>query len=325
MVVSGPPTFEVTFDGRRIPAEDPEAIPLPPHDPEQLHFLRAELDFAGGLSSVVELTFGGAFADRVNAELTAVPVVVDKGVPLPSAASLDGLFFEDDRPLRVVALEQSTAQIVMVRDPATQKFIDLEGRSRRQATQAMRRRGFRRPRSKKSDWRLLFVWPISRVQQGRETSYDVFPETRELRSAEGDLNLLLHWIRQPLELQGPLRLADAVAVAGLTAAARRSRRVLVLLIGDNVSDKSVLRPTLARRYLEKILVPLEVWTTAEETGQNAMAWGEPRRVSSAAQIEAAWRGLLRSLERQHVVWVEGSHLPHRIRLSKKVKGIHIAG
>lgn len=59
--------------------------------PEQVHFLRADLDFPARVSASAELAFGGQNRDRTQAELTAVPVLSEKK-KLPSEKEMEGWF-----------------------------------------------------------------------------------------------------------------------------------------------------------------------------------------------------------------------------------------
>ena len=76
-----PRSVHATLDGRSLAVSDPHRIPLPPFDPDQLHFLRVELDFSDTVSAVAEATFGGVYLNDTRTELTALPVVPQKGAP----------------------------------------------------------------------------------------------------------------------------------------------------------------------------------------------------------------------------------------------------
>ncbi|MGH9464613.1 MAG: hypothetical protein ACRD0X_03135, partial [Thermoanaerobaculia bacterium] len=119
-----PTTIEVAFDGRPLVIADPRRFLLPDHDPEQLHFLRAELTFEGGASSVLEATFGGTYADRIERDLTGVPLALDRDRELPDAAGMTGWLSRDGETLEVVAVDAGPADVLIVRDQGAQPDLD---------------------------------------------------------------------------------------------------------------------------------------------------------------------------------------------------------
>src|SRR5262249_30761908 len=58
-----PKVINVSVDGEAVPVADPREVVLPDVDPDRLHLLRADLDFAGGASAVQDLAFGGGHTD----------------------------------------------------------------------------------------------------------------------------------------------------------------------------------------------------------------------------------------------------------------------
>lgn len=320
---AGRPKIRVSFDGRPLVVPDPTAIALPTHDPEQLHFLRAELEFAGNLTSKAELTFGGAYTDQVSTELTAVPLVVERGRQLPAPQELGGWFTKKGAVLEVMAVEAGPAEVVMVRDPGVQEMVDALRPDRRSAQRPTRVSERRRQRARE-DWRLQFMWPVS-YRRGEKRSYDLFPFAGEFTAVDGDLLRMLQGVRLPPELTGRRRIADALAVAGVSAAAGRCRRAVVLFLGPEPTDQSDLAAPLARRYLEHLQVPLVVWSTGSDAAEVTAVWGEPLRVSNRVNLAGAWRKLRDELERQRIVWLRGVHLPQEIELTEHARGVRIAG
>ncbi len=321
---ASPAAIRIFFDGEALDVADPREFELPPHDPGQIHFLRAELEFAESVTSVVEAIFGGTYADRVSTELTAVPVRLSKGVDDLAPEDLAGWFLSGDKPLRVAAVETGVADIVMVRDPSTQATIDEQQRPGGY-TSTFARSGAAATGATKhaQDWRLQFLWPVPRRHAGVQGLYDLFPPSTVLNSQDGDLLQLMTNARLAPDPRDKQRLADAVAVAGITAAAGRSRRAVVLYLGDPTQDDSNLTAAQVRRYLERLQVPLDVWTTTRRKDLES-TWGEASKVVTYAQVEGAWRRLRKDLARQRVVWVSGIHLPQEIRLAPQAEGISIA-
>ena len=70
------------------------------------------------------------------------------------------------------------------------------------------------------------------------------------------------------------------------------------------------------------MVPLFVWSAG---GRLPLAWGPSEDVSTPRSLTAASKRLLKQLDRQWIVWVEGSHMINRIELDPTVSGIRLAG
>lgn len=339
-VVGEPVTVRVTFDGRAVPVSsvsDAHRIELPKHDPQQLHFLRAELEFASNISSVAEMTFGGAYAGGSRTELTAITVQLDSGRKLPSVRKLQGRFRKDGKALTVVATEEGPATVLVVRDQRARETLAELGRS----SEAARVRHWRtlfgigsstNPRSLRymmplsEDQRLRFVWPVANSRENTRPDLEVFDFSSPLDSREGGVYWFLSNVLQPPSLAGEQRLADAVAVAGAIAARRNRRRAVVLVLDEDTRDASRLRAPLVRRYLEALMVPLVVWSSGIRAGVGvkdgtvkgaagkSTVWGDSHDVSSLAGLEKAVTDLTRMLDRQRLVWIEGLHLPQDITL-----------
>ncbi len=128
---------------------------------------------------------------------------------------------------------------------------------------------------------------------------------------------------RPLDLrnlvlpEGPERLADAVASAGMLAASRGRRRAVVLVTSESEgpgSDAARISAQAARNYLERLHVPLLVWTVDKKpNGQSP--WGKARRIRKLREVAYAFDKLSAALDKQRVVWLEGAHLPQEIDLS----------
>lgn len=319
-----PVAVRVAFDGRPLEVEDPHRLRLPPHDPDQLHFLRAELDFPGGVTSVAELAFGGLYAGEASAELTAVPIFAPRR--LPRHAALEGSFRRGGEPLAVRAIEKGPAEVVMVvdRSYAGDLFEIRHANWERGRTLE----DLRFAAALAADVRLRFVDPMAARQSGVDLDYSLFPVTGELDAAEG--GVYFHLVRQRFRARGFQRLADAVAVAGLQAAGRHRRRAVVLVLSAEPTDDSRLDVDVVRRYLERLRVPLVVWSSrsASSSSENAPApdaepWGTAVDISTMSKLEKAVRGLDRLLDEQATVWLEGIHPPHEIELGDAPRGIRL--
>lgn len=118
--------------------------------------------------------------------------------------------------------------------------------------------------------------------------------------------------------------ADAVAVAGIQAYAGYTRRAVVLALGGRIDDASRSPATVVREYLQKIHVPLFVWSLDPRTAERVAArWGETEDVSSYPKLKVAFERLRARLDEQQMVWLDGRHLPQEIALSREARGIEI--
>jgi hypothetical protein len=134
--------------------------------------------------------------------------------------------------------------------------------------------------------------------------------------------LATHIVSQQAAVPGQF-LAEAVALAGLRAAARGLPRVVVLVIGAEAPDYSWYRPRAVRQYLRTLRVPLVVWSV--ERKPTADRWGLVETAAGAGSISKASKRLLKNLERQWIVWVEGRHLPYEVEVVDNELGIRLAG
>lgn len=321
-----PRSVVASFDGQPLPVDDPRRIALPAHDPQDLHFFHAELDFGAGVRSFVDLVFGGTFGDEVRTEMTAVPVLVDKrGRRPPPPAALQGWFLRNGEPLEVVAVEKGPAEILVVQNRPFPPVAEKSGSARSNrlnpiASTAETARG-RAPLA--DDVRVRFLIPTPQDHVGVTTRFNLFPTSGQYTSADGGLYWLLTRVRQSGMTASEQHLADAVAVAGLAAHERRCRRAVLLILGSEVDDGSQLTPAQARRYLGHLHVPLLFWSPDKHPSPTLAAWGEPIRVPSVGQFNAAARALYKLLERQWIVWLNGTYLPQEIRLAPAAEGISI--
>lgn len=333
-----PDAWRVTFDGAALVVEDPSYIELPAYDAMQIHLLQVELRFGHSFAHA-ERTVGGVAAEEVGSELTAFPVAVRAGkVPLP--AEMAGWFQKDGVPLKVVAVDRSGADIVLVQEASTKLWGELRrlrlevlsGTSRGPMS-ALRTSGL------KHGDRLRVLLPVSAAAlTGRPADgavpdlFPISPDFEELRlaelrksprstgqvrrevagpAAEGILATLPYPPEGPIE-DVPRRLADAVAVAGLAASAGRRPRAVVLIHNGETPDESVHDPVTVRRYLDRLQVPLLVWSPEHPPDAG---WDEVQNISSRHELVRAMGDLRTLLDRQVVVWLEGRHLPQEVELS----------
>ncbi len=327
VVASVPNSIDITFDGRPLTVEDPNRIRLPKHDPEQLHFLRAELDFSRNVSTVIEMVFGGSYADRLSVQLTAVPVNLLRGADLPSIDALGSRLSKENRPLSVVAAEKGPAEIVVVRDEGIRGHLNRIGRTsgkslRRHARLGLEGRAAKSLRFKMSlprDHQVRFLWPFSERRERERLDFDLLIPSQTFTSRDGGLYWLLTEYSPPASFAPNQRLTDAVAVAGLLAAGRNRRRAVLLVVGADARDTSTFSPQQVRSYLRQLRVPLFVWSPEPASASLREGWGAVADISSLASLEQAVKNLRRQLEQQRIVWVDGVHLPEDIILAPNPK------
>ena len=121
----------------------------------------------------------------------------------------------------------------------------------------------------------------------------------------------------PPDFNGPPRLADAVGVAALSAAAENRPRAVLLLVAD-ADDGSTMPVEWVRAFLRALRVPLTVWTKDKIL---AAAWGKVDVLTGLSDVENAVSSLTELVERQRIVWLEGRHLPQSISLSPKSRNV----
>lgn len=325
-IAERPERLTVSFDGSPIAAPDPARIPLPAFVPEQLHFLRAELEFPGHTSASAEISFGGRNRDQTQAELTAAPVLPEKR-KLPSEREMEGWFLASGQPAKVVAVEEGSGEIAVVLDEAARGALAKLVESYRPAFVAPGSVPFNRARGAaplKSDQRARFQWTFPEVHEHSGMRFELYPHTQDFSPSDaGFLWLLTHVF--PQGVPDVRRFADAVAVAALDVSARSHPRAVVLLLAGS-KDASQLLAAGARSFLACLHVPLLVWTVGAGAAE-AAAWGKPAEVtdvSTPAAFEDATKRLSALVDRQRIVWVEGVHLPQSISLSDRASGVTLA-
>ena len=326
-----PDQVTVTFDGEELAVTDPHSFALPYYDPNTPHLLAVELLFDTALARA-QILVGGMMGAEVSGELTALPVVLEPRARLPKANEMEGWFLEGGRPLDVVALELGGADIMMVLDPSNRLRDRLGGVRQEMAYLRTRRTpsGTRdammvplgiRPRD-----RVNMVIPVGELAAKSTQPVLLFPRTPDLTATPGGISTIVTrpFVRDWLPEAAQIRIADAVAVAGLAAAENQRARVVVLISDPETVDVSRFDELTVRDYLRRINVPLFVWTPSKKGDESP--WGDYATISSARRLVDRVEDLSTLLERQVVVWIAGRHLPDRVTLSPEAGGtIRFAG
>jgi len=327
-------SHHVTLDGLPIEVDDPRHIPLPPCDPDSVHFLSARVDFAQGVVSHAEISFGAQWAGETSTELTAVPISLPAKMKRVTVQDLAGRFSVDGRPVAVVAVEDSPSHLVIVKDRtatdvmrAIQKrrlssgaYTDAPVNMSPRRKEAHAYESMQSLRSADSKVRIISTYAEHLQLEGRRL--ELFPMSQPYALSRDAIMLLLsHDVFLP-ERSDVQRVSDAVAVAGVFATGTASPRAIVLVLGSDPDNFSLDSPAEVRSYLEQINVPLFVWQTSPSAGRTD--WGDAAEVAGIVAASEAKKDIFRYLKRQRIVWLEGSYLPNEIELAPSPDGIEIA-
>ncbi len=303
-----PESIAISLDGKALATDDPGHIELPEVDRESLHFISAELTFPGNLRTTAQSIFGGRYGVEVEAELTAVPVRPGRRRVGSGEEAGDWLRRPSGEALRVVAVEDDVAELIVVRDEAA-----LRGLRRLAVTLKRRRlRGDKRLALSPQD-RLFLLSAKAAVAVHPEVDYALYPVSRDL--AEASLPEALSVFGLSDETSTRQRLSDAVAVAGVRAAAGGRRRAVLLVVADCAARSGSWSGEAVRRFLAELRVPLVVWTTRplDRAGGGFCRGATP--LKDSRRYLSALNDLRKLLEKQQILWVEGRYLPREIMLA----------
>lgn len=335
--VAEPEGLRIRFDGDLLEGATAERIELPPYKADEVHLLEAELEL-GGVLTRTETAIGGALGS-MDRGLTAIPMTWRRNAP-PSAEEMKGWLKAGGKSLTVVAVERGPAEVLMVQDLRA----DLQRKLARLQEQALRPRAssaLQRPTGLKADDRFRVLLPVPAVISGETRSVqfpmspDLWGEQEEVYSsgatersipaprAEGILAgiPILGGAKADTSQQ---RLADGVASAALAAAASSRPRALVLITGRAEPDPSRFSAEAVRGFLQRLRIPLRVWSP--QASKAGSQWGPVEDISSSSELFRAIRSLRTLLDEQIVVWVEGRHLPHEVALGAGApEGLRLTG
>jgi hypothetical protein len=315
-----PSSVGLTLDGAPLKVDAKGRAPLPKADLKSLHVLTAELWFPPGLLARQDVAFGGEYGSEVSTELTAVPVRLREGATLPAPDGLQDWFTAAGQPVSAAAVEDGPGKVVVVRVPGSHEMLDkLVAPVRRPTLPALRSQ----MQLGKEDGVRFLSLSSNPFKQSKIPS-ELFDISRELSPADGGLFWLLTNNRLLKEAGKPaLRIADAVAVAGLQATADNHRRAVVLVLGGSVTDASRYAPETVRNYLESVHVPLFVWNLYGAATPAAKDWGGGEDISTLQKLEQAVARLRTALDSQRIVWLDGRHPPQSIALTPAAQGVEL--
>ncbi len=311
-----PTSLEITLDGVQLSPEahaDPGRIVIPAVNERQLHVLSAEMQFENGVSSRVDLTFGGTYADAVDTEITALTLLSTGAARPPSVEDIQGWFRKGNETLQVLALEKERAEIVMVMDRPFPLF--LEPGSRKKPPKSL---------DLNSQVRFRFLFTHPEQSQGVASSFELFPISSPFSSDKGSLYYLLTNLDRPKQDRKPWT-ASAVAVGGLAAYDSRRSRAVVLVPSSTPPSGDSLTTENVEGYLAALGVPIFVWDPKLHHAPHVAEWDNVRSVDTFEELTDAFDELKEHLRRQWIVWIEGRHLPQQIELSPEVEGFELLG
>lgn len=322
-----PEAVRLFVDGEERPAAGADRFALPALDPGAAHLLSAELSFGGNLRATATFGLGGDLGAGPTEEVTAVAVASTSGDGPPVWQAVAGVLLADGEPARPLAVTVGGGDVVIVRDPAASDALVeqlAEAEQRLAATEIEYREDVLRllaPLGR--GLRVSLLWTtVAEVAEEPEARFDLFSISPLYRRDDGGLSWLLgHFDSPPI----PERIADAVCVAGLLAAAAERPRAVVLIVHPETADGSLHDAATARRFLARLGVPLRVWTPAEAPGELGRRWGDVVSVATPDRLIAAADELRRLLDSQAIAWLAGRHPPAAVALAPGAAGVALAG
>jgi hypothetical protein len=309
---AGPSSTEMTLDGQPLAVDPDHRAALPQRDLKTLHVLAAELRFPSGVRARKEVVYGGQYGSDVSTELTAVAVHLGSGGPLPAVEQVGRWFTVDGQAAAADAVEEGPGKVTAVCLPASSELLARLLPGEREKPSPRYRNDMQLGPQDSFQYMSLGAAPFhdSRIPA------DLFQLYPPLTASDGGIFhfLIDEHLREDLPTGLALRIADAVAVAGLQAATESHRRAVILILGKDIVDTSHYSPATVRAYLKTIDVPLFVWSLQGRNTALAKAWGGAEDISSRPRLSDAVRRLRDELDNQRIVWLDGRHLPQSIAL-----------
>ncbi len=280
-----PTSLIVKLDGRVIRrGAESSVFPLGVVDASTIHVLGVEARFPDRVRSRKEIVFGGGFSEQMPAELT--PVAVRQRTKAP-----DGIA----TCFRVggAALPRTTIE----RGEGTAVFVINGGRG------VLRRNDLPEHRGEDlfaiHDAEIQIANPVPQLLRHANGQTSIF-DTRSMRGVDSTRRVVMR-AQTP---RGTVRVADAVAVSALRLLQGGRRRVIVVIVGDSPAvDQSSHSAGIVRRYLERVGVPLRVWSLTGPRPELVDEWGPVQNVSSNAALLKATEDLRQELDSQRIAWL----------------------
>lgn len=321
-----PASLALQLDGEPVPIGDPDRIELPPVEPERLHLLTAEVVFPNGETARAWATFGGSFGDRRESKVTAVPVLLPSADMQLAPGEIQGMLRGSSETLRILAVEDGPAEILLVRAPDTKDTLVRlgMGENNRGNDEPVMDPLRTMPRflERGDRFNVLATWsnePEARKRSGSSAASEANFFSlliNDPRLVQKGIPVLLTRGFPPVPPRVRHRLADAVAAGGRAASSEGRPRAVILVVGGSPKDHSVYSPGQVRAYLSMLRVPIAVWHIPAKKGQKPpKAWGEAADISTPNRLRKALQDLRDVVDRQRILWVEGAHLPQQVQLA----------
>ncbi|HEX3581803.1 MAG TPA: hypothetical protein VH087_08570 [Thermoanaerobaculia bacterium] len=286
-----PAQTQLSLDGEPLPVGADLSAGVPQLDWRHPHVLSAVVTFRDGEVARSETIVAGGLGQNVSSDLTPVAVAKDRRKSDPQ--TLGGCFALDGAPVRANALEPTNPLVIVVKNPAYE--LPPTNRSPGAWWFSPLAREYRLDAD--TSVRILWATPEQYAARG-EPTYSLFPPTIDFSATQFGMAWLVTRAPAPPP-NGPKRFADAVGVAGLAAYQSGRRRAVVLLL-DESPDLSLHSPEVVRRYLDRLGVPLFVWSIGKFPSRG---WGNVVDITSRYNLTTAVDAVKDALSKQRIVWV----------------------
>ena len=305
---------EIRLDGQPVETTLDGRFELPEYDPEVIHYLAGEVLYQGDLEVSAEAIFGAERGPALSTELTAVPVALEAGAELPSAAEMTGWLTAGGEPLPVVSTHTAGAQLAIVRDTHFDATVDILVRKKRE-------RFYAQPGKILDEHdRVVFqmTHELVRDPRGVFRSVPILPEFYK----GGLWHLLAKYAPRTGE-PVPQHLWTTTLLAGRRISDVHRPRAVLLVLSKRPKDDSGMSFQVARDYLAAIRAPLYVWAPESETFERLGIELEPRFYVGPEGMASLFEDLGADLAQQRTLWVEGRYAPGEMALGPSANGIRL--
>ena len=279
-----PRSVTVKLDRRVIRGSTFTSFPFGVVDMSKIHVVDVEVAFPDGVRARKEVVFGGSagYSEQVPSEMTPVGVRQRKA----ESETITNCLRVGSQSLPAVRVERGEGLAL---------FVLNGGRGVLKRLDSAEYRGVGLFGLHDADINVMN--PVAEVIESLTNVTRVFNS----QTVKGGTQRVLAMTSTPV---GTAQIADAVGAAALRALQGGKRRVVVVVLGDEPApDMSVHQASVMRRYLERVGVPLRVWSLAGARPDLAETWGEVRAIATTADLLAATEDLRKELDSQRVAWV----------------------
>ena len=307
---------KITFrlDGATLSHDLELSVDLSGADPSTLHVLDVEIRFPDHVSVREQMVFGKGYTGDLSLHLTALPILVDDPDAFPPSGGLDGWFEAQGNAVEVADVEKGRAQLVIVRGSSVDDHLKaLELKLEKTAEEDRHDR-----LSDDVVFQVIGTIPTG----GPRGNAHLFPFSNPRTVGRKGLADELEKARFGDLQFGLDRRADAVALAGLKAAAGNQRRAVLLILGLELDDASIHSAAEVRSFLEALRVPLVVFDVGGASPA-AEQWRPVDEVVDPLRWRSSVEWLQEDLDSQRIVWLVGRYLPSDVTLGPKAQGIEL--